>query len=255
MSIEAHVELARRSGRKYPTNINSGGLLSPTNLLHSAAKRAQTVVQLASELGIPRLTTLVEEFLFQQLNPDDLRSLGDVPWYERPSCNKITVVNSAVALFYAPSDISGIGGMRREYIRSCPSWQNGPPRYDCAFVNTDPRLKGMRGLDVVRVLGFFSFVFQGKRYSCAIVQWFDRVGHEPDVDTGMWIVRPIPIHRHGAISVLHVDTIYRAAHLIPLYGTQFIPRSIKPHLSYDTFTAFYVNKFIDHHAFALLSDT
>jgi len=220
MSIEAHVELARRSGCKYPTNINSGGLLSP-NLLHSAAKHAQTVVQLASELGIPRLTTLVKEFLFQQLNPDDLRSLRDVPWYERPSCNKITVVNSAVALFYAPSDISGIGGMWREYIRSCPSWQNGPPHYDCAFVNTDPRLKGMRGLDVVRVLGFFSFIFQGKR----------------------------------SISVLHVDTIYRAAHLIPLYGTQFIPRSIKPHLSYDTFTAFYVNKFIDHHAFALLLDT
>jgi len=158
MSIEAHVELSWRSGCKYPTNINSGGLLSP-NLLHSEAKRAQTVVQLASELGIPHLTTLIEEFLFQQLNPDDLCSLRDVPWYECPSCNKITVINSAVALFYAPSDISGIGGMQHKYIRSCPSWQNRPPRYDCAFVNTDPRLKGMCGLDVMRVLGFFFFCF------------------------------------------------------------------------------------------------
>ncbi|KAI6001402.1 hypothetical protein EDD15DRAFT_2385918 [Pisolithus albus] len=137
--------------------------------------------------------------------------------------------------------------MRREYIHSCHSWQNGPPRYDCAFVNTNPGLEGMRSLDVVRILAFFSFSSQSTRYPCAVVQWFDRVGDEPDADTGMWIVRPaFTTHRRPSIAVIHVDTIYRAAHLIPF---------IKPHHSYDVFTTFYINKFIDHHAFSLLSDS
>ena len=180
-------------------------------------------MELAKELSLPHLPTLVKEFLFQQLNPDDEHNFGDVPIYERPTCNKITVVNSAAALFYAPSDISGIGGMWHEYIHSCHSWQNGPPHYDCAFVNTDPGLNGMLGLDIVRVLTFFSFVFHDKQYPCAVVQWFNRVGDEPDADTGMWIVHPTSTRdRRRAISVIHVDTIYCAAHLIPLYGTQFV---------------------------------
>ncbi|KAI6137566.1 hypothetical protein BKA82DRAFT_4379823 [Pisolithus tinctorius] len=234
-SIEAHVELARTT----------------------QMKRARTVTDLAIELGLSRLPTILEEFLLQQADAEDYRDLCDIPLSERPIYgNKITVVNSAAALFYAPSDISGIGGMRREYIRSCHSWQNGPPRYDCAFVNTNPGLKGMHGLDVVRILGFFSFVSQSKRYPCAVVQWFDRVGDDPDVDTGMWIVRPaLTANRHPATAVIHVDTIYRAAHLVPLYGTHPIPRTIKPHHSYDAFTTFYVNRFIDHHAFSLLSDS
>ncbi|KAL4078065.1 hypothetical protein J3A83DRAFT_4476852 [Scleroderma citrinum] len=208
-----------------------------------------TVVQLAEELSLPHLTTLVEEFLFQQLNPNDSHDLRDVPLYECPACNKIMVVNSAAALFYVPSDVSGIGGMWHEYICSCHLWQNGPPQYDCAFMNTNPRLKGMHGLDIIHVLAFFSFFFfQNKHYLCAVVQWFDCVGDEPDVDTGMWIICPTSTNCCAATSVIHVDTIYHAAHLIPVYD-------IKPHHSYDIFMAFYVNKFMDHHAFSLLSDT
>ncbi|KAI6108887.1 hypothetical protein EV401DRAFT_1870824 [Pisolithus croceorrhizus] len=146
--------------------------------------------------------------------------------------------------------------MRREYIRSCHSWQNGAPRYDCVFVNTDSGLKGMYGLDIVRILAFFSFVSQSKRYPCAVVRWFDRVGDKPDTDTGMWIVRPaFTAQRRPSIGIIHVDTLYRAAHLIPLYATRPVSRNLKPHHSYDSFTAFYINKFIDHHAFSLLSDS
>ncbi|KAI6095236.1 hypothetical protein EDD16DRAFT_1781251 [Pisolithus croceorrhizus] len=215
-SIEAHVELARTP----------------------QTKRARTVTELAAELNLQHLPTILEEFLLQQLDAYD-NCDSDLP--EWPTYgNKITVVNAAAALFYAPSDISGIGGMRREYIRSCHSWQNGAPRYDW--------LKGMYGLDIVRILAFFSFVSQSKRYPCAVVRWFDRVGDKPDTDTGMWIRRP-------SIGIIHVDTLYRAAHLIPLYATRPVSRNLKPHHSYDSFTAFYINKFIDHHAFSLLSDS
>ncbi|KAI5983739.1 hypothetical protein F5J12DRAFT_907985 [Pisolithus orientalis] len=225
-SIEAHVELARTTSHKI-------------NLLHSEMKWART------------------EFLLQQANAEDYHDLCDIPLSERPIYgNKITIVNSAAALFYAPSDISGIGGMRHEYIRSCHSWQNGPPQYDCAFVNTNPGLKGMHGLDVVRILGFFSFISQSKRYPCAVVQWFDHVRDDPDVDMRMWIIRlALTANCHPATAVIHVDTIYHAAHLVPLYGTHPIPRTIKLHHSYDAFTTFYMNRFIDHHAFSLLSDS
>ncbi|KAI5996525.1 hypothetical protein F5J12DRAFT_907094 [Pisolithus orientalis] len=236
-----------------PHNEDNGEAVDcPTSI-----ERARTVTDLAIELGLSCLPTILEEFLLQQANAEDYCDLCDIPLSERPIYgNKITIVNSAAALFYVPSDISGIGGMRHEYIRSCHSWQNGPPRYDCAFVNINPGLKGMHGLDVVRILGFFSFISQSKRYPCAVVQWFDRVGDDPDVDTGMWIVHPaLTANRHLATAVIHVDTIYHAAHLVPLYSTHPIPRTIKPHHSYDAFTTFYVNRFIDHHAFSLLSDS
>lgn len=111
----------------------------------------------------------------------------------------------------------------------------------------------MRGLDVARVLCFFSFKYQGTFYPCAVIHWFDRVGEGPDEATGMWIVRPGYRTRNlRNIAVVHIDTIYRAAHLIPVYATHNIDsRDIKPHCSYDMFHSFYVNKYADHHAFEI----
>ncbi|KIK23784.1 hypothetical protein PISMIDRAFT_99880 [Pisolithus microcarpus 441] len=143
--------------------------------------------------------------------------------------------------------------MQHEYICSCHSWQNGAPWYDCAFVNTDSGLKGMYGLDIVHILTFFSFVSQSKRYPCVVVQWFDWVIQSP---TGMWVVRPaFTAQRRPSVGVIHVDTLYHAAHLLPLYATRPVSRNLKLHHSYDSFTAFYINTFIDHHAFSLLSDS
>ncbi|KAH7921240.1 hypothetical protein BV22DRAFT_1019790, partial [Leucogyrophana mollusca] len=51
--------------------------------------------------------------------------------------------------------------------------------------------------------------------------------------------------------VIHTDTIYRAAHLIPVYGVEFVPDNLKFHHSYDAFHTFYVNKYADHHAFEI----
>ncbi|KAI0309212.1 hypothetical protein OF83DRAFT_1023500, partial [Amylostereum chailletii] len=58
----------------------------------------------------------------------------------------VAVFPSAVALFYAPSDASGSGGMHHERIRSTASWCHGPARCDCAFIEKDPDLPGFRGL-------------------------------------------------------------------------------------------------------------
>ena len=141
--------------------------------------------------------------------------------------------------------------MRREHIRATPSWRQGPARYDCAFVNSEPELDGMLGLSVVRILLLFSFVLDGKTYSCALVRWFSCIGEECDEDTGMWMVRPkVDDNGSPSISVVHLDCIFRAAHLLPIYGDDPID-SVSPHDSLDVFQAFYVNKYIDHHAFQI----
>ncbi|KAG1724326.1 uncharacterized protein EDB91DRAFT_1269275 [Suillus paluster] len=212
-------------------------------------KRAQTVPALAEELGIPRLHNLLGHFLFEQLHSDDPHDPSDIPVTEYPLyLGKISVFNSASSRFYAPSDLSGIGGMRVEHIHSCPSWQNEHLHHNCVFVNTDSSLPGMQGLEVARVCAFFSFRFWGEIYPCAVICWFDKVGNAVDEDMGMWIVRPRGSDKH---AIIHVDAIYRAAHLIPVYGTEFLPRGFKYYDSYDAFRAYCVNKYADHHAFEI----
>ncbi|KAG2109141.1 hypothetical protein DEU56DRAFT_975209 [Suillus clintonianus] len=230
-NVEAHVELAKTPQRK----------------------RARTPAALAVELAIPQLPNLLRRFLFTQLNPDDPRDPSEVPLTCCPQYNdKISVFNSACSRFFAPSDPSGIGGMRREYVRACPIWRNEYPRYDCVFVNTNPDLDGMRGMDVARVLSFFSFTYKAELYPCAVVRWFDTIGDSPNEDNGMWMVQPAH-HANNSphISIIHIDSIYRAAHLIPIYGTQFIPPQHQHHQTYDVFRKFYVNKYADHHAFEI----
>ncbi|KIK45312.1 hypothetical protein CY34DRAFT_78172, partial [Suillus luteus UH-Slu-Lm8-n1] len=68
--------------------------------------------------------------------------------------------------------------------------------------------------------------------------------------TRMWTVRPAHHANHSLhISIIHIDLIYRAAHLIPVYGGRFISYDLKYYQSYDTFQAYYMNKYADHHTF------
>ena len=164
-------------------------------------------------------------FLFQQVHsnadiPDDLEDLPECP-------SRIHVYHSATATFYAPSDPSGVGGMHREHIRATPSWRKGPPRYDCVFVGADPTQRGFRSLMVARVRLFFSFRFldahlimdEARDFSCTLFEWFSTAGDEPDEDTGLWIIEPdLDVHGQRILDVIHVNTIFRSAHLIPAHG-------------------------------------
>jgi hypothetical protein len=65
----------------------------------------------------------------------------------------------------------------------------------------------------------------------------------------MWRVEP----DRGAggrrmTSIIHVDTILRAAHLIGVAGSDFLPRTLSFSDSLSAFRLFYVNKYADHHA-------
>ncbi|KAF8502848.1 hypothetical protein F5888DRAFT_1607397 [Russula emetica] len=213
---------------------------------------------LAAEIDQSNFLELIRRFLYRQLRSDSDHSLlsdsdassdlNNLPEFH----GKVAIYTSAVATYYAPSDLSGVGGMHRERIRAVSKWRNGPARYDCVYVSTDPEAEGMRGLDIARVRLFFEFSFKGIKYPCALIQWFSRVADGPDEDTGMWIVQPdkdpsgLPIRQ-----IIHLDTIVRAAHLIGVYGDGFLPRDLTFDRSLDVFRAYYVNKFIDHHAFEI----
>ena len=88
----------------------------------------------------------------------------------------ICIFKSAVATFYAPSNISGVAGMRREFIQAMPSWRKGPTHHDCVLVNTEPDVDGARGFEVAQVFLFFSFLHGNKEYPCAYIQWYSFVG-------------------------------------------------------------------------------
>ena len=224
-------------------------------LTHRLA-RSCSVAQLTAELRLPMFPDLLRRFLYDQLQPDGVLTSSDVPLQACPKfTGKINIHNSAVATIFAPSDLSGTGGMRREFLHAVPSWRKKYPRYDCAFLNSDPDTAGMRGMDVVRVQMFFSFVFNDKTYPCALVHWYSKLGDAPDEDVGMWVVQP-EVHSDGSpeISVIHLDCVIRAAHLLPVFGDRFISKDITFYNSLDAFKAFYVNRFIDHHAFELLSE-
>lgn len=116
----------------------------------------------------------------------------------------------------------------------------------------------MRGLHVARVLLFLSLDHQGTRYPCALVHWFAKLGDEPDENTGMWVVSPRYYdpepdegegrERQPKLQIIHIDAILRAAHLMPVFGTERIDPQINHENSLDYFDRFYVNKFVDHHA-------
>ena len=205
-------------------------------------------------LELPDFPQLIRRFLYDQTYPDARIPLSQVSIDACPAfVSKISVFYSASATFRAPSDPSGPRSMHREYIRATPNWQNGHARYDCVFVNVRSELDGMRGMEVARVFLFFSMTHRSKSYPCALVQWFSVVGDEPDEDMGYWMVEP-DFHEDGGphLAIIHLDTILRAAHLMPAYQTSdFVKAALTMHDTLDEFKLFYVNKFADHHAFEI----
>ena len=167
---------------------------------------------------------------------------------------RLKVYLSATATFISPSDPCGVGCARREQIKATLSWFRGPERFDTVFVNTDNTCEGMQAMEVARIICFFSLLCtNGVSYSCALVHWFDYVVDEPDDLTRMWMVKLsfLDDNTHY-LSVVHIDTIVHAAHLIPIFGQEPVPSEVNLHNSLDVYRGFYINHFIDHHAFELV---
>ena len=107
----------------------------------------------------------------------------------------------------------------------------------------------MGGLLVARVLLLFSFTIDGELHQCALVHWFSTFGDQPDADNGMWVVTPDYFGTVRNTSIIHVDSIVRAAHLLPIFDQQPLPRTLNYTKTLESFRGFYVNKYIDYHAY------
>lgn len=164
----------------------------------------------------------------------------------------IKVYTSAVAIYYAPSDISGIHGVARERIHATPSWgKKRIPRYDTVFVVTGDE-PGMKGLDIARVHLIFSVEHRGKTYPCALIQWYSKLEDEPDSLTGMWRVSPdFDESGRPAREVISLDTIIRASHLLGDPDNRPLPPDVTFVTALSKFKAFFVNKYVDHHAYEI----
>ena len=104
-------------------------------------------------------------------------------------------------------------------------------------------------LYVARVRHFFSIRHNKTHFPCALVSWYSTIGTTPCADAGMWKVKPdFDNTGHLAMSIIHLDSMVRSAHLMGIAGTTRIPHHLTLDRSLDAFQAFYVNKYIDHHA-------
>ncbi|KAJ7162457.1 hypothetical protein C8R46DRAFT_1283402 [Mycena filopes] len=224
--VDGNVVLARRREGSYPRRADDLGV----------------------HIDLNHFPDLLASFLEDQLYPDYRSDDSDHSHASIDLTDSfISVYHSAIATFYAPSDPSGIRGMRRERIRSTPSWRKHGPRRDCAFAVEDQQERGFRGMSVVRVKLFFSFTHDGVDYPCALVDWFKKVGRSPDTQTGMWIVEPEMKGRARLTTIIHLDSLLRGAHLIPVFGSAHLPIGFRYIHSLEAFKSFHVNKYIDHH--------
>ena len=221
----------------------------------TASKYPTTLRELGQHVDQWNLEDLVCEFLFHQVNSQEtpLPPVHSIRWLTA-GITHLSVFHSANATFCAPNNPSGTGGMYRETIRSTPRWKSGgsaSPRRNCVFLNNGSDEPGVRGSDVAQVHMFFSFSTEEQVYPCALVHNFHLTFTDPDPDNGMWVVEPT-YNENGArfMSVVHVDSIIRAAHLLPVFqGSATLPPQLTFSQTLDSFRAFYINKYIDYHAF------
>jgi hypothetical protein len=137
------------------------------------------------------------------------------------------------------------------------SWRGGPSRQDVVLVDTGDggnKELPMSGFTVARVLLFFSFQYAGENFSMALVWWYtlsDDTGRR-DEATGMWLVEREYRGEEPYLAVVHVDTIFRAVHLLPFFGQEHVPQRFSHSDTLDSYAMFYVNKYADHHSFEIL---
>lgn len=164
------------------------------------------------------------------------------------------VYHSATARFVLPSDPGGRrGGRLKEIIRSSPSYK-GHPRRDAVLIWANGSLSGIKGFHIARIRLIFSFQAKDVWYPSALVQWYRQTSDVPDADTGLWVVEPGLREGKPHYSVVSIESVYRAAHLLPVYGRELMKRWQHHTQTLDSFKCYYINSFVDHHAHEVFYD-
>ena len=105
---------------------------------------------------------------------------------------------------------------------------------------------------VTHALLFFSFTIDGELHQCALVHWFSVSGDQPDQDNRMWIVTPDYSGSARDLAVIHIDSIFHAVHLLPIFDATPLPQTLDYTATLDSFHGFYINAYIDYHTYKTL---
>ncbi|KIL57451.1 hypothetical protein M378DRAFT_188432 [Amanita muscaria Koide BX008] len=219
----------------------------------SAPRYPKFLSNLAKYIEQPGFPTALRRFVFAQRHPT---SDGFPPILPEFS-SKISVFHSAIASFYAPSDLCGAGGMYQEHIRANPSCA-GKPQFDTVFITVadagSEEEHALRGMLIAQVLLFFSFndPLLQKEIPCALINWFIPKSDKLDPITGMWVFEPKIEEGKQPLEVIYLDTIVRGAHLLPKYGSGFLPENFSYVDALNAFKAYFVNHFVDYHTHELI---
>ena len=173
---------------------------------------------LGQKIGHPNLFDLVRKYLVKQAQG----TIPPLPCINVSHVEHLKIFHSAHTVFCVPSNPSTTVGMFHEMIHATPTWNQGEvpgPHYDCVFISnrsvSDAPI--LSNLLVACVLLLFSFLLDGKLHQCCLIHWFSIFGDKPDPDNRMWIA--MPEYSGGApnLSVIHIDSIFRAMHLLPIF--------------------------------------
>ena len=136
------------------------------------------------------------------------------------------------------------------WVHPCFHYQEAgyKPQYDGIFVNTNKLVYGMVELNVAWEILYFLVTMNCKKYPCALVHWYSLVGDSSNEITSMWVIKHEVVDGKPQTAVIHIDTVLHLAHWLPIYNDKPAPRGIEYTDSLDTFSEFYISRFVDHHA-------
>ena len=200
----------------------------------------------------------IRRFLFEQMHPESDISGTDINIEDCPRFSgQFSVFDSAIATYYLPSDTLGQTGFYRERIRATHRQnkdRSAVPRHDCVLVATDTTSPGFSSMQVACVRLLFSITHLSTVIPCALVDWFISEGNGPDPITGMWVVKPqYTANNQHFSSIIHLDSVLRGIHLLPVHKKRTVPKTQNYSRSLDNYRRFYVNKYIDYHAFETIT--
>ena len=182
--------------------------------------------------------------------PNDIEALP--PW---PRYATIRVYHHAHATFYSPSDMSGWEGMHSEIIQCTPCWHKECAHYNTVLLKLND-VSSIASMVVTRVRLFFTLHLwdnQNTVYLCTLVDHYKILGRQPDHVMSMWKVSLDKVNNNQVLqSVEPLDSIVCAVHLLPVFGTGYIPDHWPYSLTLDSFQQFYINKYADHHSHQII---
>ncbi|KAF8256945.1 hypothetical protein EI94DRAFT_1635809 [Lactarius quietus] len=87
------------------------------------------------------------------------------------------------------------------------------------------------------------------------VNWLVRDDDKPEPDTGLWTVSLEECHGVLTSDIIDMRSITHATHLIPVFGSDPIPPKIQYSNALDNYKTFFVNSFVNHHAYKFVTDS